>query len=468
MRKVIFIALAIIGFLFVMSTSTVQQIERPLYTGELSFSADLRYLTGKLNYTLPSGNYEQIVFNFYAHAFDEGLLGNFVFSEHQNRVFAHGDARGSAQISAVVVNGQPAEFSLIGTRLTIQPSKPLPQNRPIQVDMDLEMAIPQLNFRNGYNAKATWIGNWLPLLAPRDGDSWLVYPYYAAGDPFFNEVADFFVEIVVPKDCLLVAPGSVHRTSGDTTATYAIKAETIREFALAISPHYTEYTHASPLGFETSLYTYSVAEDMAQRLLTELDEMLEFFSIEVGPYPYPALRLVQTGWFLGGMEYPQVIFLGDATLQAYNTARSTMLHELAHQWFYSAIGNNQVTDSWIDEGLATFFQTRYLQGENLHAYYAQERESLAVQLARLADIRLGQPLSIYPTWEAYYRVNYRRSALMQYDLYMLIGAEKYRAFARSLFDTYKHSELDKDDFIKLASDVYGEDLNEWFVPWFRD
>lgn len=29
-------------------------------------------------------------------------------------------------------------------------------------------------------------------------------------------------------------------------------------------------------------------------------------------------------------------------------------HELSHQWFYALVGNNQATDPWLDESLATW------------------------------------------------------------------------------------------------------------------
>jgi aminopeptidase N len=36
----------------------------------------------------------------------------------------------------------------------------------------------------------------------------------------------------------------------------------------------------------------------------------------------------------------------------------TMPHEVAHQWFYSLVGNNQGRDPWLDEGLATWAEAR--------------------------------------------------------------------------------------------------------------
>ena len=49
-----------------------------------------------------------------------------------------------------------------------------------------------------------------------------------------------------------------------------------------------------------------------------------------------------------GIEYPTMIFLGTGTAGALTT------HEVAHQWFYSLVGNDQARDPVLDEGLATY------------------------------------------------------------------------------------------------------------------
>ncbi|MDP3486936.1 MAG: M1 family metallopeptidase [Bacillota bacterium] len=439
-------------------------IERPLYCADVTFDPAQRSLSAKLNYKLPPGDYAQIVFTVYANAYEQGINGNFVFPQFTQRVFYLGDSKGSVVVSDVRVNGVMADFALVDTALTITPRSDVLRNRPVEVTMDYIVTVPMIGHRNGANQHAVWAGNWLPLLAVREGQTWLTYPYYSAGDPFHNQVADFAINIEVPTGYTLIVPGEVQQTN----STYTVFARNIREFAIVLGPDYTPTTRTSRQGIELSFYTYNASPNTVNRLLDELLDMIDYFTAEVGPYSYPSLRFVQTSWFLGGMEYPGVVLLSDTTLQNYYSVRSTMLHELAHQWFYAIIGSNQVTDAWIDEGLATFFQQRYLQGSELDSYYAKERATLAPLLKTHPDVRLGQPLDIYGDWSHYYRVNYRRSSLMQYDLFKLMGADKYRLFTQSLYNEYKDSELDKTGLIRLASEAYGHSLESWFYPWFND
>ena len=50
----------------------------------------------------------------------------------------------------------------------------------------------------------------------------------------------------------------------------------------------------------------------------------------------------------GGMEYPQIVFS--------NPDRYTVAHELAHQWWWGIVGNDEFAEPWLDESLATWSQ----------------------------------------------------------------------------------------------------------------
>ena len=57
-----------------------------------------------------------------------------------------------------------------------------------------------------------------------------------------------------------------------------------------------------------------------------------------------------------GIEYPTMIFLGTGTSGVLTT------HEVAHQWFYGLVGDDQARDPVLDEGLATYAMGTLFQG----------------------------------------------------------------------------------------------------------
>jgi len=54
----------------------------------------------------------------------------------------------------------------------------------------------------------------------------------------------------------------------------------------------------------------------------------------------------------GGIEYPGFVFLGDNQL----SNDPTPSHEVAHEWFYGLVGDDQARDPWLDESFATYVE----------------------------------------------------------------------------------------------------------------
>ncbi len=93
--------------------------------------------------------------------------------------------------------------------------------------------------------------------------------------------------------------------------------------------------------------------------LQYLTKAMDYFEKVIGDFPYTSLSIVDKGISENsGMEYPGLITVsgsdsGESDLQYY------LVHELLHQYFYSALAFNQRKHSWLDEGLTTYYQQRY-------------------------------------------------------------------------------------------------------------
>ena len=94
-----------------------------------------------------------------------------------------------------------------------------------------------------------------------------------------------------------------------------------------------------------------VTADLAEQALLGLSEAF-------GAYPWPDLVLAEVGSGGGfSMEYPRMIHLTRGKV----ADTYVVYHEVAHQWFYGQLGNEQQTEPWLDEGFADF-SARYLMG----------------------------------------------------------------------------------------------------------
>jgi aminopeptidase N len=77
----------------------------------------------------------------------------------------------------------------------------------------------------------------------------------------------------------------------------------------------------------------------------------------LGPYPYGVLKVVQSAGRYG-MEGPGIAWIPTGTPSG--NLRYLVTHEIAHQWFYGIVGNDQAREPFADEAATDFVARRVL------------------------------------------------------------------------------------------------------------
>jgi aminopeptidase N len=125
-------------------------------------------------------------------------------------------------------------------------------------------------------------------------------------------------------------------------------AKQVRDFAWAAGPFRTTEVK-SPSGITVRTWaTPTVSVDAVAGARAEAVSALDDFGRRFGTYPYGELDLVLNDrWTsFSGMEYPGLVLL--------ISPQSPVTHEVAHQWWYGIVGNNEYDDPWLDEAFATY------------------------------------------------------------------------------------------------------------------
>jgi hypothetical protein len=253
----------------------------------------------------------------------------------------------------VTVDGQPvaAEWTT-----TINLRVPLELGAGESVEIGLAFALnvgtspdafsARLNNQNGVLS----FGQWFPIVS-------VEHEVYGLGDPQISFSADairFELETTtaLARDAV-ACPGLI--SAPETTGTsWACEVADVRDFSFVVNPRF-RLTQSDANGTAIRVYTETVSGAVTAELArTALIGLGEAF----GAYPWPDLVLAEVG--AGGgfsMEYPGSIHLTRGKV----TDTYVVYHEVAHQWFYGQLGNDQQREPWLDEGFADF-SARYLMG----------------------------------------------------------------------------------------------------------
>jgi hypothetical protein len=243
--------------------------------------------------------------------------------------------------------------------------------------MTWHLRLPDGAFDRMYGGSVARLGSFFPLLAWNPDEGWKTDPPSAIGwEAWTSPAADFDVKVQAPRGLQVLA-------SGDRVSKGHWQAHAVRDFALAVGRFTIVRGDArAPGRVRLTVGVENGKTGLARRFLGWARAALEDHARRFGPYPWRSFTLVGMDMGHFSFEYPTLVF--ESTTDP--TPRQGTAHELAHQWFYSLIGNNQWRDPWLDEALATWGAARSV---------STLPEVIATPIAEPVKNKLGAPMSFW-------------------------------------------------------------------------
>ena len=371
---------------------------------------------------------------------------------------------GETQIDAVNVDGAtvvPNFGDVERTILEVPLPAPLPPDAQTTLQIAFRVTVPRRPDRFGYDEGVMSLGHWYPVLAVYDDEGWNLDPYVALGDAFYSDVAFYTVHLTVPEEIVVAATGvevgQVLHRQPRVTITYVSGAT--RDFALALS---REYKTTSIQVGETTVTSYYLPdhERAGREALRSAVDALKVYNARFGLYPLSELDVAETSFTIagvpGGMEFPGIVFIGSDFYRPDGVFASDLdvvvAHEVAHQWWYGVVGNNQVDEPWLDEAFATFASIIYVedqQGAQAAEDALWSQAVLPYQLVQLlgGDGPVGASLLDFDdNLIVYQALVYGKGALFLAQLRELLGDEDFFALLGQHYQAHKYGLLAADDF----------------------
>jgi aminopeptidase N len=137
----------------------------------------------------------------------------------------------------------------------------------------------------------------------------------------------------------------------------------LRDFTLLCSDRYQEHTLESD-GVTIKCLALPEHSWYAREMLRITAEALPAYARWFGPYPYKHFTVAESFFPWNGNECGALVMIDHRVFLMPHLGRGyvdyLLTHEILHQWWYNAVGTDGYRETWMDEGVATYFSHRLL------------------------------------------------------------------------------------------------------------
>lgn len=277
------------------------------------------------------------------------------------------------------------------------------------------------------------------------------------------------------------APSVITPRDG-TKKTWKFYAENVHDFGFTADPTYRigevewDGIKCISLAQEGNAANWQNAADYTAKII-------QTYSRDFTPYIWPKIIVADAR---DGMEYPMMTLDGGGD-PGY---RGLLAHEVAHQWFYGMVGNNETYRAALDEGFTQFLTVWAL--ENIDGRKAVELQPKSNYIARFKKQSEPRENSIYagylndaiqendPTLNTHsddfggairqgggYRHVYVKTATMLFNLQYVLGDELFLNAMKHYTNQWKMAHPYFEDFRNSIINYTKVDLNWFFDQWLE-
>ncbi len=441
-------------------------------THSLSASEQVKYVNNSAN-TL-----NKICFHLYPNAFREEAKESPVSLANYSNAYPNGASYGSIEIVNVATGGEEVEYEISGEDcniLVIPLAEELFPQESVSLEIDFSVTLPNVNHRFGYGESTINLANFYPIACVyEDGKGFKQDLYTSNGDPFYSDIANYKVSIEYDKNLEIASTGDlVLSNEAEGTKQDTFVAEKVRDFAIVLSQDFKKEKQSSE-GIEINYYYYN-DETPLETLALSL-KCMQFFSEKFGDYPYKQVSIVQSNFVYGGMEYPNLVMISD-TLST-ETAYYVIAHELAHQWWYGVVGNDEYNEAWVDEAITEYSTTLFFEN---HSEYGFDYKTLVTNantafkfyydiyesVCDKVDTSMDRALNEFDTEPEYVHSVYTQGVIMYDSLRELIGEKKLYVVLRKYYEKMAYKNARGADLIAIFSNASGQNLESFFSSFLN-
>lgn len=404
---------------------------------------------------------DKIYMHIYSNAFSNKDICPFEKEEMQ-KAYPNGFDEGYIEIKNILNNGNKLQYNIKGDKndiLEITLDKKLNDGEKYSIDMKYNVKIPNCLGRFGYGDNTINITNWFPVCCVYDDRGWNLKSYIALGDPFYSYVSNFTVNILIPRKYDIACTGSIIDQKNDKENKICkLQGKKVRDFAIILSDKFK--INKSIYG-HTSIFTYNLNKTLAVESNKIARESIKIFSELFGEYPYNTYSVVASDFFIGGMEYPTLVMI-DRTLYSENSKfllEYVIAHETAHQWWYSVVGNDEISEPWLDEALTEYSTVLYFENKYGKEMGDKLIKTMEIQSENYKGKNIFRSSTDFKNSTEYSLNVYTKGAVVFNEIRKEVGDKIFFETLREYYNSYMFQNVDKTKFTDIWKDK-GVDIDK--------
>lgn len=377
-------------------------------------------------------------------------------------------------VSAVAVDGVEAAFSQEGGELTVLAE--VPRGSTFEIAVGYSGTAGQIT-PGSVQIPNGWIRSSDGLFTVNEPDGAATW-YPVNNHP--SDKATYTISVTVAAPYVAVSNGLLRekRTDGaSTTFVYASDDPMASYLTVVAVGLFEEAPEAGPDGLPIRNFFSSGVSQVERGHFARQSDMIEVFAGLFGPYPFDSYgSVVVDADFAAALETQTMSTFGRGVLQL---GEAVVAHELAHQWFGNSVTPASWKDIWLNEGFATYAQWLWsehsegpgaLEDRVREAYGAMSGSNMvaagvAPEVAAARAAQQFPPPGSPPLDNLFNPTVYQRGALTLHALRSRVGDATFFEVLRSYAAAFRHQNATTDDFVDLAEEIAGQDLDDLFTAW---
>lgn len=361
----------------------------------------------------------------------------------------------TVKVESINLDGKTVKFNLEKDTLTVPLNEKLEPNQNVVVDIKYKFTLPEKGLRFTKNENNYFLAQWYPMIATYRNHKWNKEEYRLKGETYHTAFSDFKIQYKLPKDLTIISSSDNDRYPSERTG--ILEGENIKDFYISLlkEPNVIQKKTG-----DITIRVFGVDENKElHKAISEIaSEAMNYFQNTIGPYPYKQLDIILDEL---GMEYPGVVTAGSI----YNRLREspehlkhTVVHEIAHQWFYGVISNDPYHDAWLDEGITTLATSLFYANQGNDISFDEE-------IFRELTLPVNLPLDKYPSNEQSGYI-YGKSSSMLWEIFQKNGGEiKAEDFLKNYYEHYQYKEVNTQEFVRFLKYYLNLKDDDYFKDW---